>query len=276
MLDPTAPLQTGHDYDPRYRQLVDRHLHARLKQHGTPHRLVTNDDTSREDAIRQVLGVLTQQLPNAPGLDFINRVTTCVHTVRWLPVVGQYGGMDLVEKLPLPFAPPFAVVAPARPFGKAWIELWQQVGGVGSGGPLREVSVAAGDIESADGPALSLSTLPKLGDHRPTEAEPYSHGPAGELPDAVMSAVLAAINLSPEIDDEQRDDALASVAGLVDELSTGGWESVQLRLDGIETIFRTRSVLGAWIAVADLPTTTLGIAGRSVALTEVELVSVNR
>ncbi|MFC0622788.1 hypothetical protein [Kribbella deserti] len=184
--------------------------------------------------------------------------------------------MDLVEKLPLPFTPPFAVVAPTRPFDKAWIELWQQVGGIGSGSPLREVIVAAGDIESADGPALSLSTLPKLGDHRPTEAEPYSHGPAGSLPDAVMSAVLAAVNLSPGIDDEERNGALSGVAGFVDDLSNSGWDPVKLRLDGLDTVFQARSLLDVWIAVADLPSTTVALAGRNVRLADIELVSVRR
>lgn len=50
-LDPAEPVVASHDYDPRYRQLVDRHLHDWLFKTSSTHQLVTNTDDSRDQAI---------------------------------------------------------------------------------------------------------------------------------------------------------------------------------------------------------------------------------
>ncbi|WP_307134321.1 hypothetical protein [Streptomyces aurantiacus] len=57
VLDPDEPLTgaQGHDHDPDFRQLVDDHTHELLGALELGHVLVTNDDTSRADAIRLAL-----------------------------------------------------------------------------------------------------------------------------------------------------------------------------------------------------------------------------
>ncbi|MGW3421340.1 AAA family ATPase [Streptomyces phaeochromogenes] len=54
-LDPDEPLVGPHDHDPNFRQLVDDHTHKLLGTLELGHVLVTNDDTSRADAIRLAL-----------------------------------------------------------------------------------------------------------------------------------------------------------------------------------------------------------------------------
>ena len=50
VLDPDCTVVKKHDYDPVYRQLVDRHLHQLLNERGIGHFLVTNEDVSRDEA----------------------------------------------------------------------------------------------------------------------------------------------------------------------------------------------------------------------------------
>jgi hypothetical protein len=58
VLDTTAPVQVGHEYDPGYRELVDRHVHQRLADQQLSHCRVTNDDSSRRAAIQRVLNAV--------------------------------------------------------------------------------------------------------------------------------------------------------------------------------------------------------------------------
>jgi molybdopterin-guanine dinucleotide biosynthesis protein len=53
VLDPTVPVDTGHDYDARYRLLVDDHVHRLLAEDVIPHRPVTSDALSQAAAIEQ-------------------------------------------------------------------------------------------------------------------------------------------------------------------------------------------------------------------------------
>ncbi|WP_385618207.1 AAA family ATPase [Streptomyces sp. P8-A8] len=55
VLDPSAPVHEGHDYDARYRALVDRHVHALLDEEQLPHLRVTNDADSHRHAIERAL-----------------------------------------------------------------------------------------------------------------------------------------------------------------------------------------------------------------------------
>ncbi|MFF1818119.1 AAA family ATPase [Kribbella sp. NPDC058245] len=50
-LDLAEPVQATHDYDPRYRHLVDRHVHDWLFRTSSSHQLVANTDDSRDNAI---------------------------------------------------------------------------------------------------------------------------------------------------------------------------------------------------------------------------------
>ncbi|WP_240529272.1 hypothetical protein [Streptomyces antioxidans] len=47
MLDPDEPVDQSHDYDHRYRLLVDRHVHGLLADDGIPHQRVTSDRGSQ-------------------------------------------------------------------------------------------------------------------------------------------------------------------------------------------------------------------------------------
>ncbi|WP_406003922.1 AAA family ATPase [Streptomyces sp. NBC_00829] len=54
-LDPDMPVDPSHDYDPHYRFLVDRHVHALLDDDRIAHQPVTSDPDSHRRAIDQVL-----------------------------------------------------------------------------------------------------------------------------------------------------------------------------------------------------------------------------
>ncbi|MFE7467663.1 AAA family ATPase [Streptomyces sp. NPDC057499] len=51
VLDPHLPVRRKHDYDPRYRQLVDHHTHALLREENLPHLRVTSDPASQQRAV---------------------------------------------------------------------------------------------------------------------------------------------------------------------------------------------------------------------------------
>lgn len=55
VLDPDVPVERKHDYDARYRRLVDRHTHAVLREENIRHVRVTSDPASQESAIEHVL-----------------------------------------------------------------------------------------------------------------------------------------------------------------------------------------------------------------------------
>jgi hypothetical protein len=50
-LDLAEPVHATHDYDPRYRHLVDRHIHDWLRRTSSSYQLVANTDDSRDKAI---------------------------------------------------------------------------------------------------------------------------------------------------------------------------------------------------------------------------------
>jgi hypothetical protein len=51
VLDESMPVETGHDYDPRFRRLVDQHVRLLLDQDDIPHQQVTSDPDSQAHAI---------------------------------------------------------------------------------------------------------------------------------------------------------------------------------------------------------------------------------
>ncbi|MER5572356.1 AAA family ATPase [Streptomyces massasporeus] len=51
VLDESKPVDTEHDYDARYRRLVDQHAHRLLAEDSIPHRRVTSDPDSQAHAI---------------------------------------------------------------------------------------------------------------------------------------------------------------------------------------------------------------------------------
>ncbi|MET7634677.1 MULTISPECIES: DEAD/DEAH box helicase family protein [unclassified Streptomyces] len=55
VLDETMPVNRKHDYDPRYRVLVDQHVHALLTAESIPHVRVTSDPDSQANAVAQAL-----------------------------------------------------------------------------------------------------------------------------------------------------------------------------------------------------------------------------
>ncbi|MEU2875976.1 AAA family ATPase [Streptomyces sp. NPDC007070] len=55
VLDPDVPVDEGHDYEPRYRKLVDRHVHELLADDAVPHTRVTSDPAGQANAIEQAL-----------------------------------------------------------------------------------------------------------------------------------------------------------------------------------------------------------------------------
>ncbi|WP_405434860.1 AAA family ATPase [Streptomyces anulatus] len=55
VLDPSVPVQKKHDYDPRYRRLVDEHTHALLEGEAIPHLRVTSDADSQTNAVERAL-----------------------------------------------------------------------------------------------------------------------------------------------------------------------------------------------------------------------------
>lgn len=60
VLDSTMPVDTSHDYDARYRKLVDRHVHGLLADDVIPHLRVTSDQDSQARAIEQSLHLCLQ------------------------------------------------------------------------------------------------------------------------------------------------------------------------------------------------------------------------
>ncbi len=63
VLDPDMPVDTGHDYDPRYRRLVDRHVHDLLAEDAIAHQRVTSDPTSQDRAVELALQLCHKELP---------------------------------------------------------------------------------------------------------------------------------------------------------------------------------------------------------------------
>lgn len=63
VLDPGFPLKPQHDYDARYRALVDQHIHTLLHEESLPHMLVGSDDTSKELAIDYALQLCYTKAP---------------------------------------------------------------------------------------------------------------------------------------------------------------------------------------------------------------------
>lgn len=55
VLDETMPVAQKHDYDPRYRVLVDQHVHALLATESMPHVCVTSDPDSQANAVAKAL-----------------------------------------------------------------------------------------------------------------------------------------------------------------------------------------------------------------------------
>ncbi|MFF0754382.1 AAA family ATPase [Streptomyces sp. NPDC004267] len=51
-LDPEVPVNKQHSYDPRYRALVDTHVHALLAEEKLDHLVVSSDSTSQNEAIQ--------------------------------------------------------------------------------------------------------------------------------------------------------------------------------------------------------------------------------
>ncbi|MEU1592862.1 AAA family ATPase [Streptomyces sp. NPDC005708] len=61
VLDESVPVDNAHDYDPRYRRLVDRHVHGLLADDGIPHRRVSSDPESQTQAIQQAVQLCLQE-----------------------------------------------------------------------------------------------------------------------------------------------------------------------------------------------------------------------
>nr|BAP34730.1 hypothetical protein [Streptomyces sp. ML694-90F3] len=62
-LDPAAPVERQHDYDSRYRTLVDRHTHDLLREENLFHVQVTSDPASHELAVEQAVQRCTAEIP---------------------------------------------------------------------------------------------------------------------------------------------------------------------------------------------------------------------
>ncbi|MFJ5222338.1 AAA family ATPase [Streptomyces sp. NPDC088400] len=63
VLDPDLPVRPKHDYDARYRTLVDQHTHALLREESLPYVRVTGDDASQERAIEKALQLCCTEAP---------------------------------------------------------------------------------------------------------------------------------------------------------------------------------------------------------------------
>ncbi|MGW1496849.1 AAA family ATPase [Streptomyces sp. NPDC002402] len=61
VLDPDIPVDESHDYDARYRLLVDRHAHGLLADDDIPHQRVTSDPDSQQHAIESALQLCLQE-----------------------------------------------------------------------------------------------------------------------------------------------------------------------------------------------------------------------
>jgi len=55
VLNPDLPADPGHDYDPHFRRLVDRHAHALLAEENIPHQRVISEEHSRTAAVEEAL-----------------------------------------------------------------------------------------------------------------------------------------------------------------------------------------------------------------------------
>lgn len=55
VLDPALPVERKHDYDARYRTLVDRYTHTLLAEDEIPHQRVTSDPDSQARAVERAL-----------------------------------------------------------------------------------------------------------------------------------------------------------------------------------------------------------------------------
>jgi hypothetical protein len=63
LLDENVPLDTGHAYDPRYRRLVDRHVHHLLQDETIPHQRVTSDPDSQDHAVHVAVQLCLKEEP---------------------------------------------------------------------------------------------------------------------------------------------------------------------------------------------------------------------
>ncbi|MFD9441180.1 AAA family ATPase [Streptomyces sp. NPDC060006] len=61
VLDPAIPVDVGHDYDARYRTLVNVHTHDLLTSEQIPHQRVTSDPVSQARAIERALDLCLQE-----------------------------------------------------------------------------------------------------------------------------------------------------------------------------------------------------------------------
>ncbi|MFI6085007.1 AAA family ATPase [Streptomyces sp. NPDC051217] len=61
VLDEALPVENKHDYDPRYRTLVDHHTHTLLTEHEIPHQRVTGDPDSQAHAVELALQLCLNQ-----------------------------------------------------------------------------------------------------------------------------------------------------------------------------------------------------------------------
>ncbi|WP_406425580.1 AAA family ATPase (plasmid) [Streptomyces sp. NBC_00873] len=61
VLDETMPVEQKHDYDPRYRVLVNQHVHALLTAETIPHLRVTSDPGSQANAVAKALEICLQE-----------------------------------------------------------------------------------------------------------------------------------------------------------------------------------------------------------------------
>lgn len=57
VLDPSIPVEQGHDYDARYRVLVDQHVHALLEEEELDHLRVTSHNPSKAHAIQRAVEI---------------------------------------------------------------------------------------------------------------------------------------------------------------------------------------------------------------------------
>ncbi|MFJ4686216.1 AAA family ATPase [Streptomyces sp. NPDC088789] len=63
VLDPDLPVRPKHDYDARYRTLVDHHTHALLREENLPCTPVTGDHASQQRAIEKALQLCRTEAP---------------------------------------------------------------------------------------------------------------------------------------------------------------------------------------------------------------------
>ncbi|MEU1329570.1 hypothetical protein [Streptomyces sp. NPDC005865] len=63
ILDPDVPVRPKHDYDDRYRRLVEKHTHALLREEHLPHTRVTSNDGNQAHAIELALRLCCTEAP---------------------------------------------------------------------------------------------------------------------------------------------------------------------------------------------------------------------